>query len=127
MECGRSNRLMRMEAKAKGSPSTKTLLPSSDCGMAFYCSVEHERAIAFQHWENEDGHDGSTQCEINQEIRSDIRFASISAAKPDPFTWAPQRVEPSWSPLSEMYISWLFEYGMEFVQEYQCPHGAGEN
>ncbi|KAG6915749.1 hypothetical protein DXG01_010016 [Tephrocybe rancida] len=127
MGCGRSDRLMRMEAKVKGSPSAKTLLPCNDCGMAFYCSVEHERAIASQHAEeSEDGHDGSTQCEINQEIRADIRFAITSAAKPDPFTWAPQRVKPSWSPLSEMYISWLSEYGMNFVQEYECPHAAAE-
>ncbi|KAG6852908.1 hypothetical protein C0991_008251 [Blastosporella zonata] len=119
MGCGRTERTLRVEAaSSKGSTSAPVALKSCHaCKMAFYCSQNHWDAVQHQHAEEscEDGHDGLTQCHINQEIRQDVAFASIMAkASPNEFSWAPERVKPSWESLEN--TNWDKEYSSGISQ-----------
>ncbi|KAG6816172.1 hypothetical protein H0H87_008096 [Tephrocybe sp. NHM501043] len=87
--------------------------------MAFYCSQEHWDAVKLEHVEVacDDGHDGLTQCQMNQGIRQDIVFASImSNASPREFSWEPERVKPSWKSLEGQ--DWYTEYAGEIKESF---------
>lgn len=120
---------MRIEATSEksGSSSTttaKTLKSCSDCRMAFYCSDSHWEAVQHMHAGEpcEDGHDGLSQCQLNQEVRVDIKFAVIMGAKTDEFKWAPERVKPGWTSLQN--ISWEGEFGPDLAQQFHIPVSA---
>ncbi|KAG6844793.1 hypothetical protein H0H87_003722 [Tephrocybe sp. NHM501043] len=113
MGCGRTERILRVEAASlKGSTSAPvTLKACNACRMAFYCSQSHWDAVQHQHTEEacEDGHDDLPQCHMNQEILQDVAFASIMAkASPNEFSWAPERLKPSWESLKG--TNWYTEY-----------------
>ena len=113
---------MRMEASKNQSSSPNILKACSDCKMTFYCSDEHWKAVQHLHAGKPciDGHDGLSQCQVNQEIRADINFANIMAgAKAGNFKWAPERVKPSWTSLND--IGWEEEFGQELAQSFSIP------
>ena len=114
---------MRMEAsRKKSSSSPNTLKACSDCKLAFYCSDAHWEAIKHFHAGEPciDGHDGLTQCQVNQEIRADISFANFMAgAKAGNFKWAPERVKSSWTSLNG--IGWEEEFGQELAEFFSIP------
>ncbi|GLB44346.1 putative zinc finger mynd domain-containing protein 17 [Lyophyllum shimeji] len=120
LACARTDRVIRMEAVENGSTSTpNTLKACHACKMAFYCSDHHWDAVQHKHAGEpaEDGHDGLTQCHMNQEIRQDIAFASImEAAKMGQFKWAPERVKPSWASLKD--TNWEAEFASRLVQDF---------
>ncbi|KAF5378487.1 hypothetical protein D9615_007134 [Tricholomella constricta] len=134
MGCGRTDRVIRMEAAEKGSTSTpSTLTPCRACKMAFYCSPRHWDAVQHKHAGEpcEDGHDGLTQCHMNQEIRMDVAFANImappaAAAGRGEFSWAPERVKPSWVSLkaSASASNWQSAFGSGLVREFGISEDA---
>ena len=90
--------------------------------MAFYCSDSHWEAVQHFHAGEPciDGHDGLSQCQVNQEIRADISFGNFMAgAKAGSFKWAPERVKSSWTSLNA--IGWEDEFGQELVQFFSIP------
>ena len=113
---------MRMEASRNQSSSPNTLKSCSDCEMAFYCSDAHWEAVRHFHAGEPcvDGHDGLSQCQVNQEIRADISFGNLMAgAKAGNFKWAPERVKSSWTSLNT--IGWEDEFGQELAQFFSIP------
>lgn len=91
--------------------------------MAFYCSDAHWEAVQHFHAGEPciDGHDGLSQCQVNQEIRVDIAFANIMAgAEAGSFKWAPERVKSSWTSLNST-IGWEDEYSQELAQFFSIP------
>ena len=111
-----------MEASKNQSSSPNLLKACSDCKMAFYCSDEHWDAVQHLHAGEPciDGHDGLSQCQVNQEIRADISFANLMAgAKAGNFKWAPERVKSSWMSLNG--LSWEEEFSQELAQTFSIP------
>lgn len=90
--------------------------------MAFYCSDAHWEAVQHFHAGEPciDGHDGLSQCQVNQEIRADISFANFMAgAKAGKFKWAPERVKSSWTSLNG--VGWEEEFGQELSETFSIP------
>lgn len=110
-----------MEASRNQSSSPNVLKACSDCKMAFYCSDAHWEAVQHFHAGEPciDGHDGLSQCQVNQEIRADVAFANFMAgAKAGNFKWAPERVKSSWTSLNA--VGWE-EFGQELAQFFSIP------
>ncbi|RDB18193.1 putative protein MSS51, mitochondrial [Hypsizygus marmoreus] len=129
MGCGRTDRIMRMEAeKNEGSsePATpNTLKPCPACKMAFYCTEKHWRAVEHFHAGEpcEDGHDGLSQCHMNQEIRMDIGLREIMLqANAGEFRWAPERVKPAWVSLKGS--NWEKEFGTDIMEAFRVSEDA---
>ena len=111
-----------MEASRNQSSSPNMLKACSDCNMAFYCSDAHWKAVQHFHAGEPciDGHDGFSQCQLNQEIRDDIAFANIMAgAKAGNFKWAPERIKSSWTSLNG--VSCEEEFAQELAQSFSIP------
>ncbi|KAG6897625.1 hypothetical protein C0992_012854 [Termitomyces sp. T32_za158] len=90
--------------------------------MAFYCSQGHWDAVKNHHVRGacEDGYDDLTQCQMNQEIQKDVVFANIMAnASPMEFSWAPERIKPSWESLKNK--SWDSEYASGIMEAFGLP------
>ncbi|KAF9468454.1 hypothetical protein BDZ94DRAFT_1246823 [Collybia nuda] len=127
MGCGRSDRIMRIEAASEDAETTTTpkiLKSCSDCKMAFYCSDSHWEAVQHKHAgePSEDGRDGLSQCQLNQEIRVDVKFALIMGSKADEFRWAPERVKSQSASLKN--TSWEDEFGSDLAQQFRIPISA---
>ncbi|KAG6906835.1 hypothetical protein DXG01_011768 [Tephrocybe rancida] len=128
MGCGRTDRMLRVEASSsKGSTSAPVSLKACHaCKMAFYCSQSHWDAVQPRHTEDvcEDGHDGLTQCHVNQEIRQDVAFANIMAREnpTSEFSWAPERAKPSWESLKG--LTWETEYAAMVAKVFYIPDEA---
>lgn len=105
----------------------RTLKACSDCGLCFFCSDEHLKVAQPVHSApSEDGHSGLSQCQINQEIRADIRFENIHATaggmgRPtsEGFKWAPSRIVDTWTSLSGR--TWLTEFESDIVNDLRLP------
>lgn len=113
LSSSRSNRILRME---KSDPQA-SLQSCPQCRLAFYCSDEHWGPVAFNHMSApcEDGYGGLGQCELNQNLIVDARFARIMDSASGPvriFQWAPERLRSRWIPLPEEG-DWDKEYGDE--------------
>ncbi|RDB18188.1 putative protein MSS51, mitochondrial [Hypsizygus marmoreus] len=124
MGCGRTDRIMRMEANLNAS-SPKTLKACRACKMAFYCTEDHWRAVEHFHAREacEDGHDGLSQCHINQEIRLDVGLhATLSQRQIDQFRWPPERVKTSWTSLTGS--NWTNEFGAEVMKKFRVSEAA---
>lgn len=115
-----------MESEKKQSTAAPNTLKSCPgCGLAFYCSEHHWDVVKTIHAADpcEDGHDGLSQCQINQEIRADIAFAQImDEAKAGEFHWAPERVKPAWTSLKN--LSWEDEFGSDLAKQFRIPVSA---
>ncbi|KAF8060173.1 hypothetical protein FPV67DRAFT_333871 [Lyophyllum atratum] len=119
MGCARTDRIMRMEGK------DNTLKACHACKMAFYCSTPHWDAVQHKHAGEpcQDGHDGLTQCHINQEIRLDVAFGNVMlGANSGQFKWAPERVKPSWHSLKE--ANWESEFSSGLIKEFGISREA---
>ncbi|KAJ7225071.1 hypothetical protein B0H12DRAFT_1060134 [Mycena haematopus] len=125
MVCTRTDQLIRMEAVTKGTTSdnSKHLVPCPQCNLSFCCSPAHwEAARALHHGPCEDGHDGLSHCEMNREVRADIKFADAIVAAHDAsgvFIWAPERIKPAW--VSLVGLSWEGEFGDEMRKSVGVP------
>ncbi|KAG5653243.1 hypothetical protein H0H81_001500 [Sphagnurus paluster] len=126
MACGRTDRIIRMEAADKGSSSRINLLKACHaCKMAFYCSTHHWEAVQEKHagLPCEDGHDGLTQCHMNQEIRVDVAFSDImSGANMGEFRWAPERDLSTWTSLET--TNWESEYADQLIEGFGISRNA---
>lgn len=128
-DSGVTDRLMRMEEAESDSPASvpaAPLKPCQDCKITFYCSDSHRDAIRHAHAETPapDGHDGLSQCQIQQEIRQDLDLANLLAGAPTAsggFQWAPNRVKQAW--LSLKGSNWQDELGADISSELGIPHG----
>jgi splicing suppressor protein 51 len=109
-----------MEAsRDRSSSSPNTLKACPDCKTAFYCSNAHWDAVRHFHAGEpcEDGRNGLSQCQVNQEIRADVAFANFMVgAKAENFKWAPERVKAKWTSLKG--INWEEEFGQELAQHF---------
>ncbi|KAJ7036702.1 hypothetical protein C8F04DRAFT_1094133 [Mycena alexandri] len=126
MVCTRTDQLIRMEAAKNGTTSEvpKKLIPCSRCDLSFCCSPAHwEAARALHHGPScEDGHDGLSHCDMNREVRADLKFAEVMAGAHDEsgqFRWAPERLKSSWSSL--VGLSWEGEFGDEMRRSVGVP------
>ncbi|KAJ7607994.1 hypothetical protein DFH06DRAFT_1249125, partial [Mycena polygramma] len=115
--CTRTDQLIRMEASSNG-PTVEPLprlSPCPHCNLSFCCSPAHwEIARPLHDGSCEDGHDGLSQCDINREVRADVKFANEMSGLGDnleEFTWAPKRTTPAWTTLTG--TSWEKEFGDE--------------
>ncbi|KAJ7899700.1 hypothetical protein B0H13DRAFT_2029673 [Mycena leptocephala] len=69
-----------------------------------------------------DAHDGLSHCEMNREVRADVKFEEVMASAHDPsgqFMWAPERLKPVWASLTGM--SWEGEFGDLMRQSVGVP------
>lgn len=120
---GLSDRLMRMEARGDSIQKARILNACSTCKTSFYCCESHWDAVKDKHMGEpcDDGHDGLSQCQINQEIRQDITFlntmdAPMQELKPSAkFQWAPTRTKTQWSSLQG--LTWYKEFRADLVKE----------
>ncbi|KAJ7839648.1 hypothetical protein B0H13DRAFT_2101891 [Mycena leptocephala] len=124
MVCTRTDQLIRMEAAKNGtSDKPKQLVPCPQCNLSFCCSPAHwEAARALHHGPCEDAHDGLSHCEMNREVRADIKFEEVMASAHDPsgqFMWASERLKPVWASLTGM--SWEGEFGDLMRQSVGVP------
>ncbi|KAF8055228.1 hypothetical protein FPV67DRAFT_872407 [Lyophyllum atratum] len=120
MGCGRTDRDIRTEAATTGSGSTPpTLKACQACKLAFYCCTRHWDAVQHKHAGEpcEDGHDGLTQCQMNQELRLDEGFATTQTEAQALSRWAPARVLPRWMPLGA--TNWEAEYSSWLTLEFR--------
>lgn len=121
----RTDQLIRMEAAKNGTTSDKPkqLVPCPQCNLSFCCSPAHwEAARALHHGPCEDAHDGLSHCEMNREVRADVKFEEVMASAHDPsgqFMWAPERLKPVWASLTGM--SWEGEFGDLMRQSVGVP------
>ncbi|KAJ6502868.1 hypothetical protein C8R47DRAFT_969635 [Mycena vitilis] len=123
--CTRTDQLIRMEATMNG-PATEPfprLSPCPRCDLSFCCSRAHwEIARPLHDGPCEDGHDGLSHCDINREVRADVKFADVMSGLGDPskeFTWAPDRTTSAWTTLSG--TSWEKEFGDEMRKSIGVP------
>ncbi|KAF9067976.1 hypothetical protein BDP27DRAFT_857555 [Rhodocollybia butyracea] len=112
LACTRSDRIIRME-----NPGPDVCLGSCPmCQLAFFCSEEHWDVVSAKHMNEpcEGGYDGLSQCELNQNMLVDARFATImgGSSATGLFQWAPERIKSQWIPLPEVK-TWDGEYGDE--------------
>ncbi|KAG6918728.1 hypothetical protein DXG01_012213 [Tephrocybe rancida] len=125
MACGRTERILRVEAATHNgtSASSPVSLKACDtCKMAFYCSQEHWDAVQHKHAEEacEDGHDGLSQCRMNQELLQDVMFVNLMArASSMEFSWAPERVVQSWKSLKD--TDWITDYSSKILEDFGIP------
>ncbi|KAG6826085.1 hypothetical protein H0H92_001167 [Tricholoma furcatifolium] len=123
---GRSDRILRMEAMDSNTePASLKACPA--CKMAFYCSESHWAAVEHHHIKEPcaDGHDGLTQCHMNQEIRQDIAFTDIMAkASQASFNWAPERIKSAWESLRGSSTNWEREYSAGLMSDFGIPAAA---
>lgn len=123
--CARTDRIMRMEAVAKGSGFVpRKLTPCPTCKMDFYCS-NHRDTIQRRHAGEpcDGGHDGLSQCQMNQEIRGGIAFSSfVAKANVGQFRWSPEHIKSSWVSLKG--TSWEAEYTNALAEHYRLPSNA---
>ncbi|KAJ7183518.1 hypothetical protein C8R46DRAFT_1067191 [Mycena filopes] len=126
MVCTRTDQLIRMEATKNGTTSEQPkqqLIPCPRCDLSFCCSPAHwEAACALHHGPCEDAHDGLSHCDMNREVRADIKFAEVMAGAHDvsgEFRWAPERLKPSWVSVAGM--SWEGEFGDEMRRSIGVP------
>ncbi|KAF9022153.1 hypothetical protein BDZ89DRAFT_1070891 [Hymenopellis radicata] len=107
--CTRTDRMLRM---SPSSSRYSSLATCPDCKMAFYCCEDHWTAMRAVHAEQpcEDGHDGLTQCQLNREIREDVKrsHAHPNVDPEQPFAYCPARVQDAWASLDG--ASWTSEY-----------------
>ncbi|KAJ2919080.1 hypothetical protein MD484_g1369, partial [Candolleomyces efflorescens] len=109
--CGITDRMIRIRAKQEGQAPTQ-LQKCMDCQTTFFCSPRHFALIKKTHGVVPiKGYGNLSQCQLNQQIREDVRFHNIlsdakSSISPDaptaladsaPLTWAPERVLDTWS------------------------------
>ncbi|KIK50990.1 hypothetical protein GYMLUDRAFT_266004 [Collybiopsis luxurians FD-317 M1] len=99
LACTRTDRILRIET---GDPSAG-LKSCSECHLAFFCSEAHWKAVSYKHISepSTDGHDGLSQCALNNDILINARFDVIMNPNPQSgvFQWAPERVKDMWMPL----------------------------
>ncbi|KAJ7118362.1 hypothetical protein C8R44DRAFT_790625 [Mycena epipterygia] len=125
MVCTRTDQLIRMEAAKNGTTSEqlRRLTPCPNCDLSFCCSPVHwEAARALHHVPCEDGHDGLTHCDMNREVRADLKFEDMMAGAHDAsgeFSWAPDRVLPAWTSLAGS--SWEREFGDDMRKSIGVP------
>ncbi|KAJ6496311.1 hypothetical protein C8R45DRAFT_985563 [Mycena sanguinolenta] len=121
MVCTRTDQILRMES-AK-SDNSKRLIPCPQCNLSFCCPPAHwEAARALHHGPCEDGHDGLSHCDMNREVRADIKFEEVMASAHDAsgqWMWAPERIKSGWSSL--MGLSWEGEFGDEMRKSVGVP------
>ena len=94
--------------------------------MVFFCCDEHWEAQRDTHLNrpDKDGHDGLTQCQLNQEIRMDIVLRNAEADESG-LTWCPRRIMGFWRSVAGD-TSWLPEYTEVFQSEWGA-HGITMN
>lgn len=120
-----------MEASRNGPTSEPLphLSPCPRCDLSFCCSPAHwEVARPLHDGSCEDGHDGLSHCDINREVRADVKFADVINGFGGPaqeFTWAPERTASTWTTLNG--TSWEKEFGDELRQSIRVPdaHSMG--
>ena len=129
LHSGRTDRISRIETKGGTSDTliAGPLRACPGCRMCFFCCDGHWSAVRNRHTAipSEDGHDGLTQCQLNQEIREDIRLANIITGAPTPtgqFQWAPERVKSAWSSLK--HLTWQSDFDPEVRSAFQLPSDA---
>lgn len=89
----RTDQLIRMEAAKKGTTSDNSgrLIPCLQCNLSLCCSQAHwEAARALHYGPCENAHEGLSHCEMNREVRADIKFEDAMAGTHDSsgqFVW----------------------------------------
>ncbi|KAJ6554867.1 hypothetical protein B0H19DRAFT_1154664 [Mycena capillaripes] len=125
MVCTRTDQLIRMEAAKNGTTSHKhkQLTPCPQCNLSFCCSPAHwEAARALHHGPCEDAPDGRSHCEMNREVRADVKFEEVMAAMHDSsgkWMWAPYRIKSTWVSLAGM--SWEGEFSDDMRKSVGVP------
>ncbi|KAJ7743443.1 hypothetical protein DFH07DRAFT_835518 [Mycena maculata] len=122
MVCTRTDQIMRMEA-AKNGTEPGRLTPCPRCDLSFCCSPAHwQAARALHDGPCEDGHDGLSHCDMNREVRADIKFEEVMIAEQHPsgqFVWAPERTNSAWTSLTG--TSWESEFSDEMRSTVGVP------
>jgi splicing suppressor protein 51 len=114
-----------MEAVKNGTTSQAAahLIPCPQCNLSFACSPAHWAAARALHDAPcEDGHDGLSHCDLNREVRGDVKFQAAMAGEQDgsgDFIWAPDRVKAAWNSLDGK--SWEEEFGAELRASVGVP------
>ncbi|RDB18194.1 hypothetical protein Hypma_000529 [Hypsizygus marmoreus] len=121
MGCGRSDRILRMQTLAKNDGSPIAVLKRCEtCHLSYYCCDSHWQAVKKLHSGQpcEDGHDGLSQCGINQEILIDHAFSEfIQRTKAGAFVWAPQKPHTKWTSLKGK--TWKTEFGADLANQFK--------
>ncbi|KAJ7438940.1 hypothetical protein B0H11DRAFT_2103469 [Mycena galericulata] len=127
MVCTRTDQLIRIEAAKNGTTSEPLahLVPCPRCDLSFCCSPAHWAvARALHDGPCEDGHDGLSHCDMNREVRADIKFEEVMVSAHDvsgQFMWAPERTKAAWSSLAG--TTW----DAEFAEEMRGAIGVPES
>ncbi|KAF7340392.1 Zinc finger mynd domain-containing protein 17 [Mycena venus] len=127
MVCTRTDQLIRIEAAMNGThTSSSPLIPCPQCGLNFCCSSDHwDAARVLHHAPCEEAFDGISQCEMNMQVREDIKFQNFWTGYADKenisrkYLWRPPRVKSSWTAL--MGTSWENEFRDEMCQSLGIP------
>ncbi|KAJ7119992.1 hypothetical protein C8R46DRAFT_929313 [Mycena filopes] len=127
MVCTRTDQLIRMEAATNGTATSekpKQLIPCPSCNLSFCCSPAHWKlALPLHHGPCEDAHDGLSHCDMNREVRLNIKLTTQLASAQNilgEFKWAPRRLKASWSSLAGK--NWEGEFGGD-IRSTRLPDG----
>ncbi|KAJ7240218.1 hypothetical protein C8J57DRAFT_1562811 [Mycena rebaudengoi] len=78
MICTRTDQLIRIEAAIKGThTSSSPLIPCPQCGLNFCSSDNWDAARVLHHVPCDEARDGISQCEMNMQVREDIKFQNF--------------------------------------------------
>ncbi|KAJ7241083.1 hypothetical protein C8J57DRAFT_1561722 [Mycena rebaudengoi] len=122
MVCTRTDQLIRIEAAINGThTSSSPLIPCPHCGLNFCWSSDHwDVARVLHHAPCEEACDGISQCEMNMQVREDIKFQNFWTGYADEknisrkYLLCPPRAKSSWTALTG--ASWENEFRDEMCQ-----------
>ncbi|KAJ7155456.1 hypothetical protein C8R43DRAFT_432411 [Mycena crocata] len=113
LACGVAQRHIR-KANEKGIVTAKTISPCPDCKMSYFCSSAHHELCRHAHSTEPlyGGHDGLSECALNQEMREHLWCEDMLNRKPGGWNYRPSTVHPAWK--SIIRTNWRKEF-MESV------------
>ncbi|THU87999.1 hypothetical protein K435DRAFT_803848 [Dendrothele bispora CBS 962.96] len=102
--CSRTDRIIRFD----NSPLCSALKSCPDCRLAFFCSEDHWNAVKHLHTQPlsaAENNVGLSHCEMNQQLRMDLRFQYSDPEARRFLEWAPKRTKTRWERLGSEQVA----------------------
>ncbi|KAJ7449673.1 hypothetical protein FB451DRAFT_751895 [Mycena latifolia] len=113
--CGVAQRHIKKAAQ-QGIASTQTVVPCEDCKMSYFCSDAHRELCQQAHTVDPlyGGHDGLSECALNQEMREHLWCEDVLNRRPGGWNYRPSVIHPAWK--SIIRTNWRNEFMANIVE-----------